>query len=324
MTDYDDNDDLGGPGTRVQRLVTLSGALVSVALVCGMGVWGYKLTVRDVHGVPVVQAMEGAFRIAPEDPGGTEAPYQGLAVNEVAAEGTAGGPTEQVTLAPEPTDLAAEDTPRPVLEADAQDIEAAPDQATMAAAGDDSLPDIDADMDELMAAQGETVDDAEPEGALAIDMAVAEALAGDMETDLVAADGETLAPATDAVSLRPSPRPQALRTASVGQESTPLPATTQIPVGPTEIEPSQLASGTRLVQLGAFTSEDMAREEWAAIADQFGADFTGKRRVVQTAQSGGATFYRLRAEGFTDLAEARRFCAKLIAGKADCIPVELR
>jgi hypothetical protein len=52
-----------------------------VALVVGLGVWGYKLAVRDVRGVPVIQAMDGPMRIAPEIPGGEIADHQGLAVN---------------------------------------------------------------------------------------------------------------------------------------------------------------------------------------------------------------------------------------------------
>jgi hypothetical protein len=35
-------------------------------------------------------------------------------------------------------------------------------------------------------------------------------------------------------------------------------------------------------------------------------------------------FYRLRAHGFTDLSDARRFCAAFVAGGVDCIPVVTR
>ncbi len=51
---------------------------------------------------------------------------------------------------------------------------------------------------------------------------------------------------------------------------------------------------------------------------------TEKSRVVQTAQSGGRTFYRLRASGFADEGEARRFCSALLAEDTACIPVALR
>ena len=49
----------------------------------------------------------------------------------------------------------------------------------------------------------------------------------------------------------------------------------------------------------------------------FGALMDGKRRVIETAESGGQTFYRLRVEGFADLDDARRFCAALMADNAE-------
>jgi hypothetical protein len=45
---------------------------------------------------------------------------------------------------------------------------------------------------------------------------------------------------------------------------------------------------------------------------------------VQKASSGGRVFYRLRAMGFDDLGDARRFCSALVAENADCIPVVTR
>ena len=50
----------------VGRLVNLAGAALSVALVVGVGVWSYRLMVRDVTGVPVIRAMSGPIRTSPE------------------------------------------------------------------------------------------------------------------------------------------------------------------------------------------------------------------------------------------------------------------
>ena len=72
---------------KLQRRINLAGGLTSLALVVGLGVWGYKLAVRDVNGVPVIQALDGPMRISPADPGGEVADNQGLAVNTVAAVG---------------------------------------------------------------------------------------------------------------------------------------------------------------------------------------------------------------------------------------------
>ncbi|MGB2894068.1 MAG: SPOR domain-containing protein, partial [Albidovulum sp.] len=46
-------------GPQGQTWVRGAGALTSVALIVGLGVWAYDLAVRDVRGVPVIQALEG-------------------------------------------------------------------------------------------------------------------------------------------------------------------------------------------------------------------------------------------------------------------------
>ena len=91
-----------------------------------------------------------------------------------------------------------------------------------------------------------------------------------------------------------------------------------------EIEVSELPEGTRLVQLGAFDTPDIAREEWDRIASRFPDYFDARPRVIEEAESGGQTFFRLRAAGFDDLAGSRRFCAVLVAEGRPCIPVTVR
>ena len=91
-----------------------------------------------------------------------------------------------------------------------------------------------------------------------------------------------------------------------------------------EVDPASLPDGTRLVQLGAFDSAEIARGEWDRIAIRFEALMADKRRVIQAASSGGRTFYRLRVEGFADVTDARRFCAALVAEGTNCIPAQVR
>ena len=56
-----------GQPKSIKSVVNLLGAVTSLALVVGVGVWGYKLVIRDVSGVPVIRAAEGPMRIQPED-----------------------------------------------------------------------------------------------------------------------------------------------------------------------------------------------------------------------------------------------------------------
>ncbi len=46
------------------------GAALSLALVAGIGTWGYQLVMRDVTGIPVVRAVEGPMRVCQKTPGG--------------------------------------------------------------------------------------------------------------------------------------------------------------------------------------------------------------------------------------------------------------
>ena len=336
--------DSGDAMGRARALINLAGAACSIALVIGLGIWGYKLAVRDVSGIPVVRALEGPLRIAPDNPGGDVAMHQGLSVNAVAAAGTALPLPEKLTLAPKEVALTPEDqagtaelaqlpTADP-LASGAEVVEVAP-QAPASLAPIEIAPVV---MPEASASA-----DALDANSLAVtaplpatqEDAVAAALAAAW------ADGETaegglsvveVAAADPVKSLRPKLRPTTRSAAAIAAVE-PVAATAEAapetavdaPVASTaavaEIDPSTSPAGTRLVQLGAFDDEASARGEWAKLQTDFPDLLLGKAMVVQSAQSGGRTFYRLRAHGFADEDVARQFCAAMLAQNASCIPV---
>ncbi|WP_108483985.1 SPOR domain-containing protein [Oceaniglobus ichthyenteri] len=321
---YDDakGDMAAGHGAKVSKAVNIAGGLMSLGLILGAGVWGYKLLVRDVTGVPVVRALEGPIRVAPDNPGGTNAAHQGLAVNQVAAAGSAAGPANEVILAPAPLNLAAEDLPAPRLPRPVLDEAPAPQTARIEDAPEDALA---TDM-AVAEALSDTADIVLPEmtGDGAADaLALAEALSAGVEPLTGVTETSSSGALRDEQGLARSPRPPS----RPGGLSRPVMAASEPATesgGSLEVAADEIPSGTRLVQLGAFESAEVAREQWAKIGDQFENYFSGKQRVVQRAQSGGKTFYRLRAMGFADLSDARRFCSALMAEKADCIPVVVR
>lgn len=103
------------------------GAAGSVALVAGIGFWGWQTVTREAHGVPIVRALAGEMRVAPDEAGGTVMPDQGLSLGAVQeGRGTAAAP-EAVTLAPSGTDIAVEDRLVPLELAPAPEIAAQPD-----------------------------------------------------------------------------------------------------------------------------------------------------------------------------------------------------
>ncbi|KAA9008919.1 SPOR domain-containing protein [Histidinibacterium aquaticum] len=319
-------------GSVAGPVVNLIGAGLSLALVAGIGVWGYKLVMRDVTGVPVVKAMEGPMRIQPENPGGEVALHRGLSVNTIAAEGEAAPPEDRLVLAPEGVDLAAEDM-EVAPAADETGGEAVTRVSAMIAEAAAESDVSEAEVQEEVAAAGQEADGpltAEQILALADEIArgtqplepVEEgATTGEVE---LALDGS---PVVDVIpasvpgvsrSLRPKTRP--MRITAIEPTST-----MAAPASETRsLDPSEITVGTKLVQLGAFDSEQVALAEWQALQGRFGEFMGDKARVIQRAESGGRTFWRLRAAGFGDLSEARRFCAALVAEDALCIPVVVR
>ena len=305
--------------SRVTRLINWAGALVSMGLVIGMGVWAFQLLVRDVADVPVIRALEGPMRVAPADPGGSIAENQGLAVNRLAEGAEAAPVPDQLTLAPPPMDLAVvEDVMTPEQEFDNSSV-AQP------------IPFIDDPIDPI----DEIAVEVEDTDALIARLLQESVPLSDMDAPTLGEDPTDLTARADTISIsvpgvrrspRPAPRPAGLSArapAAVVDGTVADTGVTDDGAG-FEIAAAELETGTRLVQLGAFDTPDLARAEWQRLSGNFPDFFLGRARVIEEAASGGQTFYRLRAHGFGDLSASRRFCAALVAQGAACIPVTVR
>jgi hypothetical protein len=310
-----------GAQNSLKNMTNLAAAGLSVALIIGVGVWGYKLMVRDVTGLPVVQAAKGDMRVPPENPGGQLAQNQGLSVNEVAGIGSAGAPPDTLVLAPKPVALTTEDTPaltdlvaavqqpKPlVFDTPASDQPVANNETSHDSSVDDLL--------RQLTGAGEASDTINNISGAKV-VAAVQTVSVDTAAQELAAQTPVVQGPGLRLSLRPSLRP-ASAPAVVIPVAVPARATTN------DVNPASVPAGTRLVQLGAFDSEEIARSQWDKIQNRFGDFLEGKSRIVQKAESGGRTFYRLRAMGFEDLSDARRFCSALLAESADCIPVVTR
>lgn len=290
------------------------GAIVSLALIVGLGVWGYNLMARDVSGVPVIRDMSGNARSVPENPGGQLAMHQGLSVNSVTADGSASAPADTLTLAPRPMALTDEDRPMgdtvtivsnyqpdnaytqvpepmPVLAPLAAEV-VVPDPLELS-----SVEPVAAQADiEVPSEAGAFVRSPMPK-ARPIRVAAAAPLAAESATPAVVSDASLNGVAGDIL-------------AALGADG--------------EVPTSQVPVGALLVQFGAFQNEDIARAEWDRLATKFKALMEDKTRVIEKAESGGKTFYRLRALGFNDAADSNRFCAALTAHNAACVPARQR
>ena len=104
-------------------------ALTSLGLVAGLVAWGHDTMTREIEGVPVIHAVAGKMRIAPQDAGGSSVRYQELTVGRIAAGAGVEAPPARVRVAATGTDLSPEDFVQPAS-ADAPVVEAEVDPAT--------------------------------------------------------------------------------------------------------------------------------------------------------------------------------------------------
>jgi hypothetical protein len=285
----------------LKHISKVSGALLSMTLLAGVSVWGYQLIIRDVSGIPVVRAIESEMRVRPEEPGGQLARNIGLAVNEVVGAGEASGPVDQIVLAPRPTELSEEDKP----------MVAAVQQVRTPDGANDSIP---------SALPPENLDGLAivPPSDDLISTAIGQEIIAPIPASMTILAPTNISGASPVQSLRPQLRPKTAPSVVLLTNNTAMSDST------TEIDPSALPSGTHLVQLGAYKSEEIARLEWNKKVGRYGEYLQGKNRVIQKAQSSGRTFYRLRAQGFTDKIDTRLFCSALEVEGAECTPVVIR
>lgn len=243
-----------------RKLINIVGSVASVAVVSAVVLWGYGTIVRDVSGIPVVAAMEGPVRVAPADPGGTLAENLGLAVNEVVAAGANNAPVEQVVLAPEQLDVAAEDAPlseiMPVEEVEAVSTEFAQNDS-----------DVLVDEANIPVPLDNVVDTEDDFAALANQLALAVVPQDSLQLDAVDDSVIALRP-----QIRPFPAGDSVQVASAGDDFV-----TSLATPSAELDVTALPAGTRLVQLGAYESPEIARVEWNRISGQF-AEFFGRQK----------------------------------------------
>ncbi len=218
-------------------------------------------------------------------------------MNSVAADGAAERPADLLILAPAPLDFAAEDLPRARLEdAPATPVETA--QSDTAAA--------EVDVTELADTLAEDVTP----------------LSGTLVPPQVTSDA--IPSSIKGVARSPLPRPRPIGDAAAEAVARSV-VLASAPAGASlDVDADSLPVGTRLVQFGAFDTPEEAKLAWDKLDTRFTDFLAEKQRVIQKAVSGGKTFYRLRAVGFADINDARRFCSALLAERQACIPVVTR
>ena len=304
--DYASGADDGAPSLLPEGVRRVAGAVVFVGLVAVMGVWAWRLGTRDAAEVPIIRAMEGPTRVAPEDPGGLRAAHQGLEVNAVLAGQPAPEPrVEPAAARPAPEALATEDAPQGELVLATPAVLA---ERVLAEAGELPMPPADGP-DDLAPLVGDPAPGAE----------VAALAPTDEELEVAAAAGP-----------RPMNRPRNLVVARAKVEPVaarvkPKPAEAAAPAAaPAAREVATARPGARMVQLGAYDSEELTRAAWSRLVKANPDLLSSKNLYVERSTSNARVFYRLRVAGFENTEQTRVMCESLRGRGIDCIPVTLQ
>jgi hypothetical protein len=324
---YSDDDTSAADGrTNRAGLATFRRAasvVIFIGLVGLMGLWAYRLGTRDASEVPIIKAMQGPTRIEPEIPGGLQAANKGHEINKVLEGGAAPAPRDPIVLEETPQ-LAEEDRPQPELELALR----APDETA-------NPGDREAELGALVA-EAIANNEATAPGDLvkpAPDLGGSPLVAGDVE-ELAAEEDEASEPEVAALSgPRPVSRPANL--VRVRAKPTPVATPKTVPVrsapapqaaaaAPQIREVNTLSSGSRLVQLGAYDSDAVARHAWRKLVAANSDLLSSKSLYIERATSNARVFYRLRVAGFSNTDQTRDLCEALRARSIDCIPVTLR
>jgi hypothetical protein len=322
----DEYDSVSAGGGRLipSGLRRLAGAALFLGLIAALGIWAYRLGTRDAAEVPIIRAMEGPARVQPEDPGGLRAAHQGLEVNAVLAGAPAPVPETAAPLAPAPSPLADEDAPQGELVVGPPPITP---EAELAAGEDLRMPLPDEGSPVAgpdAAADAATPEAAPPATTIATAPIVAAAIAEARAAADAAAGVDGAAPAVEPEAVAGAPGPRPLRRPSNLPPATArATAAEAAPAPPAAREVERVASGARLLQLGAFDSEAITRQAWNVLVSRHPDLLGAKSLYVERTTANARVFYRLRVAGFETADQTRQMCEALRARGVDCIPVTL-
>ncbi|MEM7745526.1 MAG: SPOR domain-containing protein [Pseudomonadota bacterium] len=286
---YDPPPDRSARFGRMKSIIsTAVGAAIAMSLLMALGVWFYRLGVRDAENVPIIRAALTPEKERPENPGGAVTPHQGVAAYEVTE-----GDTPQaaaVVLAPEPPQPSDQDLPMGQI---VPEPPSPPATVVAEAAGPGGDPDA-----EIPAPVVEGEVEAEAPEAPAEDPAP------------VVLTGTEFAPSDSPIARA---RPQNLE--QLNRQAVEWDRQAEGDLA------TRAANSAVQIQLAADPDEIVIRRLWDRIQRANNDLLTDRALAVQTTTSGGIKFYRLRVGPFRDGSEARAICQALKARGQDCIVV---
>ena len=288
----EDEDDV--EGSRLPLLIVL--ALLVLAMFGGVVWLAYTQGVARGRGeTPVLAAAGGPERVAPQDPGGGNVPYQGFKIYEQ----------------PAPPDDSAEAAP-------AASPPASTPQAKAPVAGAPQAPKPAA-----VAAPAPAPAAKAPPPVKTVEALIQQANSDPAKSGLAAAKA---AKAATAKPPAPNPAPVATMAPPPAGPATGAPHQLGVPAAASAAKPAApaaapAAAGGYTLQIGAFKSQAEAEAAWKAYKAKHAALLSGYSDNIQQADLGEkGTWYRLKVGGFADREVASALCDRLKADGGACIP----
>lgn len=275
-------------GSRLPLLIVL--ALLVLAMFAGVVWLAYTQGVARGRGeTPILTAANGPEKVAPQQQGGTNVPYQGFKIYEQPA------PADDAADDALPVD-AAQPAPAP-----AAPVAQAPAPAAAAPAPVAAPKPVASAVTPPPAAAPKPAATAPVKPAATPPKTLAGLIQQSQATPPPAARPATPAPATAATGA-----PRTL---------TPAPAA----AAPKPAAAPAAASGAYVLQIGAFKSQAEADAAWRAYRGKHAALLTGYSPDVRQVELGEkGTWYRLRIAGFNDREVASALCDRLKADGGGC------
>lgn len=84
------------------------------------------------------------------------------------------------------------------------------------------------------------------------------------------------------------------------------------------VAPPSMPTGRIQVQFAAAPTEDAAQAEWQRLQERMPVLLSGRQPVIARVDRNGRTFWRVRTDGFADVAQAAAFCQKVQAAGNAC------
>lgn len=322
------------PAARSRSALSMGlGAGLALAVFGGVGYWLYDLGTRETGRIPVVAAVSGPVKTVPQT---VESPVRHRDISSFdLAEAETAQVEPEVLLAPDPQPLSEED----ISLRDLEDILGVPTprpaRASASASGSASVAPPEPRELPLVAPDGTAAPQPRPGSAGEGDDLARRSQ--ETETALRSLEAPAPRPAPRASDL-PAPLPADPVQDSEADDGTAPRVAPLAPRRPDNL-PARFAAAQRdalddiaslktqakqsrhQIQLGAYSSEGEAKEEWSRIAGANTDLLNNRELAVQTTESGGRTWYRLRVGPFASQAEAGSICEALKARDQACIAV---